>query len=63
MPSGVSWPRYLKMLGSSVLAMFAGAQVVHLYYLPDLVSEQSAAVFTLLVICVVPPVVVQTHLL
>lgn len=42
MPSGVSWPRYLKMLGSSVLAMFAGAQVVHLYYLPDLVSEPLA---------------------
>ncbi|XP_056907372.1 ubiquinol-cytochrome-c reductase complex assembly factor 6 [Takifugu flavidus] len=36
MPSGVSWPRYIRMLGSSVLAMFAGAQLVHLYYLPDL---------------------------
>lgn len=63
MPSGVSWPRYLKMLGSSVLAMFAGAQVVHLYYLPDLVSEQSTLVFTLLVISVVAPVVLQTHLI
>jgi len=36
MPAGVSWPRYLRMLGASVLAMFAGAQVVHQYYLPDL---------------------------
>ncbi|XP_039989236.1 protein BRAWNIN [Xiphias gladius] len=36
MPAGVSWPRYLRMFGSSVLAMFAGAQVVHQYYLPDL---------------------------
>ncbi|XP_019934311.1 ubiquinol-cytochrome-c reductase complex assembly factor 6 [Paralichthys olivaceus] len=36
MPAGVSWPRYLRMFGASVLAMFAGAQVVHQYYLPDL---------------------------
>ncbi|XP_069049009.1 ubiquinol-cytochrome-c reductase complex assembly factor 6 [Lepisosteus oculatus] len=36
MPAGVSWPRYLSMLGASVLAMFAGAQVVHRYYRPDL---------------------------
>lgn len=36
MPAGVSWPRYLRMLGASVLSMFAGAQVVHQYYLPDL---------------------------
>ncbi|KAK9516337.1 hypothetical protein VZT92_024274 [Zoarces viviparus] len=36
MPAGVSWPRYLRMLGASMLAMFAGAQVVHQYYLPDL---------------------------
>ncbi|XP_020492180.1 ubiquinol-cytochrome-c reductase complex assembly factor 6 [Labrus bergylta] len=36
MPAGVSWPRYLRMFGASVLAMFAGAQAVHQYYLPDL---------------------------
>uniref|UniRef100_A0A3P9I6J2 Chromosome 12 open reading frame 73 n=1 Tax=Oryzias latipes TaxID=8090 RepID=A0A3P9I6J2_ORYLA len=36
MPAGVSWPRYLRMLGASVLAMFVGAQAVHQYYLPDL---------------------------
>ncbi|KAL7403000.1 hypothetical protein ABVT39_023008 [Epinephelus coioides] len=36
MPAGVSWPRYLRMFGASILAMFAGAQVVHQYYLPDL---------------------------
>ncbi|KAK5600605.1 hypothetical protein CRENBAI_001335 [Crenichthys baileyi] len=38
MPAGVSWPRYIRMFGASVLAMFAGAQVVHQYYLPDLES-------------------------
>uniref|UniRef100_UPI0037E9BE54 ubiquinol-cytochrome-c reductase complex assembly factor 6 n=1 Tax=Semicossyphus pulcher TaxID=241346 RepID=UPI0037E9BE54 len=36
MPAGVSWPRYMRMFGACVLAMFAGAQVVHQYYLPDL---------------------------
>ncbi|XP_016410336.1 ubiquinol-cytochrome-c reductase complex assembly factor 6 [Sinocyclocheilus rhinocerous] len=36
MPAGVSWPRYLRMFGASVLSMFAGAQVVHQYYRPDL---------------------------
>ncbi|CAJ1055973.1 uncharacterized protein C12orf73 homolog [Xyrichtys novacula] len=36
MPAGVSWPRYLRMVGASILAMFAGAQCVHQYYLPDL---------------------------
>ncbi|XP_039502828.1 protein BRAWNIN [Pimephales promelas] len=36
MPAGVSWPRYLRMFAASVLSMFAGAQVVHQYYRPDL---------------------------
>ncbi|KAL0967947.1 hypothetical protein UPYG_G00260220 [Umbra pygmaea] len=36
MPAGVSWPRYLRMFGASVLSMFAGAEVVHQYYRPDL---------------------------
>ncbi|XP_016116694.1 ubiquinol-cytochrome-c reductase complex assembly factor 6 [Sinocyclocheilus grahami] len=36
MPAGVSWPRYLRMFTASVLSMFAGAQVVHQYYRPDL---------------------------
>ncbi|XP_029992250.1 ubiquinol-cytochrome-c reductase complex assembly factor 6 [Sphaeramia orbicularis] len=36
MPAGVSWPRYLRMFTASVASMFAGAQVVHQYYLPDL---------------------------
>lgn len=40
MPAGVSWPRYLRMFAASVLSMFAGAQVVHQYYRPDLVSFQ-----------------------
>lgn len=39
MPAGVAWPRYLRMLGASVLAMFAGAQAVHQYYQPDLVRD------------------------
>lgn len=38
MPGGVPWSAYLKMLTSSLLAMCAGAQVVHWYYRPDLVS-------------------------
>lgn len=40
MPAGVSWARYVRMLGASVLAMFAGAQAVHQYYLPDLVRDK-----------------------
>ncbi|XP_035646482.1 protein brawnin [Oncorhynchus keta] len=36
MPAGVSWPRYLRMFGASVLSMFVGAEVVHQYYRPDL---------------------------
>ncbi|XP_076877794.1 ubiquinol-cytochrome-c reductase complex assembly factor 6 [Brachyhypopomus gauderio] len=36
MPAGVSWPRYLSVLAASVFSMFAGAQVVHQYYRPDL---------------------------
>lgn len=38
MPGGVPWSAYLKMLSSSLLAMCAGAQMVHWYYRPDLVS-------------------------
>lgn len=41
MPAGVSWPRYLKMFGASILTMFAGAEVVHQYYRPDLVRKCS----------------------
>ncbi|XP_040200180.1 protein BRAWNIN isoform X1 [Rana temporaria] len=37
MPAGVSWPQYLKMLSASLLSMFAGAELVHRYYRPDLV--------------------------
>ncbi|XP_050001521.1 ubiquinol-cytochrome c reductase complex assembly factor 6 isoform X1 [Alexandromys fortis] len=36
MPGGVPWSVYVKMLSSSLLAMCAGAQVVHWYYRPDL---------------------------
>ncbi|XP_004589839.1 ubiquinol-cytochrome-c reductase complex assembly factor 6 [Ochotona princeps] len=36
MPAGVSWPSYLKMFAASLLAMCAGAEVVHRYYRPDL---------------------------
>lgn len=38
MPGGVPWSAYLKMFSSSLLAMCAGAQVVHWYFRPDLVS-------------------------
>lgn len=38
MPAGVPWTTYLKMFTASLLAMFAGSQMVHRYYLPDLVS-------------------------
>ncbi|XP_007644530.1 uncharacterized protein C12orf73 homolog isoform X1 [Cricetulus griseus] len=41
MPGGVPWSAYLKMLSSSLLAMCAGAQVVHWYYRPDLVMLSS----------------------
>ncbi|XP_023792532.1 uncharacterized protein C12orf73 homolog [Cyanistes caeruleus] len=36
MPAGVSWSTYLRALAGSMLAMFAGAEVVHRYYRPDL---------------------------
>lgn len=44
MPAGVSWATYLKMFAASLLAMCAGAEVVHRYYLPDLVSAGGAVV-------------------
>lgn len=31
-----TWSTYLKTLAASMLAMFAGAEVVHRYYRPDL---------------------------
>lgn len=40
MPAGVPWATYAKMLASSLLAMCAGAEVVHRYYRPDLVSAR-----------------------
>ncbi|XP_047646666.1 protein BRAWNIN-like [Phacochoerus africanus] len=36
MPAGVYWTSYLKMFAASLLAMCAGAEVVHRYYQPDL---------------------------
>ncbi|XP_011790520.1 uncharacterized protein C12orf73 homolog [Piliocolobus tephrosceles] len=36
MPAGVPMSTYLKMFTASLLAMFAGAEVVHRYYRPDL---------------------------
>uniref|UniRef100_A0A8C3FYV4 Uncharacterized protein n=1 Tax=Chrysemys picta bellii TaxID=8478 RepID=A0A8C3FYV4_CHRPI len=42
MPAGVSWSRYLKMLSASTLAMFAGAEVVHRYYRPDLFQNRNS---------------------
>lgn len=40
MPAGVSWATYLKMCAASLLSMCAGAEVVHRYYRPDLVSAR-----------------------
>ncbi|XP_067012220.1 ubiquinol-cytochrome c reductase complex assembly factor 6 [Anabrus simplex] len=34
MPAGVTWPTYLKFAASAMISMFAGAQVVHVYYKP-----------------------------
>ena len=34
MPAGVSLPTYMKFFVSAMLTMFAGAQVVHMYYKP-----------------------------
>lgn len=34
MPAGVSWPTYLKFTTAALLSMFAGSQVVHVYYKP-----------------------------
>lgn len=42
MPAGVPLTTYLKMFTASLLAMFAGAEVVHRYYRPDLVSGGGA---------------------
>lgn len=36
MLAGVPWTTYVKMVTASLLAMFAGAEVVHRYYRPDL---------------------------
>lgn len=52
MPAGVSWPRYLRMFGASILSMFLGAQVVHQYYLPDLVRDKTFSIF--FVVCKYP---------
>ncbi|XP_015590459.1 uncharacterized protein C12orf73 homolog [Cephus cinctus] len=34
MPAGLSSSRYLTFVASAMLTMFAGAQVVHMYYRP-----------------------------
>jgi hypothetical protein len=34
MPAGVTWPTYLKLASAAMLSMFAGAQVVHMFYKP-----------------------------
>lgn len=34
MPAGVSWSKYLTFLTTAMLTMFAGSQVVHMYYRP-----------------------------
>ncbi|CAL1529386.1 unnamed protein product [Lymnaea stagnalis] len=34
MPAGTSWPRYLSACAAAFLSMAAGAQVVHMIYVP-----------------------------
>jgi len=34
MPLGVSWGQYLKFTSAAMLSMFAGSQLVHVYYRP-----------------------------
>ncbi|XP_058818614.1 ubiquinol-cytochrome-c reductase complex assembly factor 6 [Topomyia yanbarensis] len=34
MPAGVSTKEYVKFMAAAFLAMFAGSQVVHIYYKP-----------------------------
>ncbi|XP_026481217.1 uncharacterized protein C12orf73 homolog [Ctenocephalides felis] len=34
MPAGVSWGQYLKFMSAALLTMFAGSQLVHMYYRP-----------------------------
>ena len=46
MPAGVSWTSYLKMFAASLLAMCAGAEVVHRFYRPDLVSAGGSSRLT-----------------
>ncbi|KAG9490513.1 ubiquinol-cytochrome c reductase complex assembly factor 6 [Eleutherodactylus coqui] len=36
MPAGVSWSRYIMLMSATLASMFAGAEVVHRYYRPDL---------------------------
>jgi hypothetical protein len=34
MPAGVSWGSYLRFTAAALFTMFAGAQIVHVYYKP-----------------------------
>jgi len=34
MPIGMTWPKYLRLIGSSVFFMFLGSQFVHNIYKP-----------------------------
>ena len=34
MPAGMTWPKYIRLLGSSLFFMFLGAQFVHNQYKP-----------------------------
>ncbi|KAL1516802.1 hypothetical protein ABEB36_000657 [Hypothenemus hampei] len=34
MPAGVNWNQYLKFMTAALLSMFAGSQLVHMYYRP-----------------------------
>ena len=34
MPAGLTWPKYIRLLGTSMFFMFLGAQFVHNQYKP-----------------------------
>lgn len=34
MPAGVPWPRYLTFFTAAMVSMFAGSQMVHVYFRP-----------------------------
>eukprot|EP00054_Salpingoeca_dolichothecata_P011022 m.61239 g.61239 ORF g.61239 m.61239 type:complete len:77 (-) comp19258_c0_seq4:96-326(-) len=42
MPAGLTWPRYLVLMGTSLGSMLSGAAVVHYFFQPDLTVPDAA---------------------